>query len=78
MTSDAEWNQTIESNLTKGYGLRLLAAGITSNEAALKASLAMRALGRIGKAEGLAWLLDPENTWVTGQILGIDGGLGSR
>jgi NAD(P)-dependent dehydrogenase (short-subunit alcohol dehydrogenase family) len=25
----------------------------------------------------MAWLLDPENSWVTGQIIGVDGGLGS-
>ncbi len=58
-----------------------LAARITSNEAALKLSTGMHALGRIGKPEdvasGIAWLLDPENSWVTGQILGIDGGLGT-
>jgi NAD(P)-dependent dehydrogenase (short-subunit alcohol dehydrogenase family) len=58
-----------------------LAARITSNEAALKMSVGMHALGRIGKPEdvasGIAWLLDPENSWVTGQILGIDGGLGT-
>jgi NAD(P)-dependent dehydrogenase (short-subunit alcohol dehydrogenase family) len=41
----------------------------------------MHALGRIGEPEdvasGLAWLLDPAQSWVTGQILGIDGGLSS-
>jgi NAD(P)-dependent dehydrogenase (short-subunit alcohol dehydrogenase family) len=56
-----------------------LAARITSSEAALKASAAMHALGRIGQpadvASGIAWLLDPENSWVTGQVIGIDGGL---
>lgn len=58
-----------------------LAARITSSEAALKASASMHALGRIGRpgdvASGIAWLLDPENDWVTGQVLGIDGGLGA-
>ena len=58
-----------------------LAARITSNEAALKASTALHALGRIGRPEdvasGIAWLLDPANDWVTGQVLGIDGGLGT-
>jgi NAD(P)-dependent dehydrogenase (short-subunit alcohol dehydrogenase family) len=58
-----------------------LAARITASEAALKASAAMHALGRIGQtadvASGIAWLLDPENSWVTGQVIGIDGGLGT-
>jgi NAD(P)-dependent dehydrogenase (short-subunit alcohol dehydrogenase family) len=58
-----------------------LAARITSSETALKASAAMHALGRIGRpddvASAIVWFLDPENAWVTGQVLGIDGGLGS-
>jgi 3-oxoacyl-[acyl-carrier protein] reductase len=58
-----------------------LVARITSNEAARTASAAMHALGRIGRpddvASGIAWLLDPDNTWITGQVLGIDGGLGT-
>ncbi len=58
-----------------------LAARITANEASLKASISMHALGRIGRPEdvasGIMWLLDPANDWVTGQVLGIDGGLGS-
>jgi NAD(P)-dependent dehydrogenase (short-subunit alcohol dehydrogenase family) len=58
-----------------------LSTRITSNESALKASAAMHPLGRIGRPEdvasGIAWLLDPANNWVTGQVLGIDGGLGT-
>ncbi|MFM8394910.1 MAG: SDR family oxidoreductase, partial [Acidobacteriota bacterium] len=58
-----------------------LTSRITGNEMSLKASVAMHALGRIGEpddvAAGLAWLLDPSQQWVTGQIIGIDGGLGS-
>ena len=56
-----------------------LTARITENDAALKGSLAMHALGRIGEpadvASAMAWLLDPAQRWVTGQVLGIDGGL---
>jgi 3-oxoacyl-[acyl-carrier protein] reductase len=58
-----------------------LAARITGNEAALKASTAMHPLGRIGEPADVAslidWLLNPANAWITGQIIGIDGGLGS-
>jgi NAD(P)-dependent dehydrogenase (short-subunit alcohol dehydrogenase family) len=54
---------------------------ITSNEASLKASTAWHALGQIGQPEHVAsavdWLLDAEQSWVTGQVLGIDGGLGT-
>ena len=54
---------------------------ITGNEAALKASTRMHPLGRVGEPEeiasAVAWFLDPAQSWVTGQILGVDGGLGS-
>lgn len=58
-----------------------LASRFTSNEASLKASAAMHPLGRIGEASevasAMAWFLDPEQAWVTGQVLGVDGGMGS-
>lgn len=58
-----------------------LTARITGNEASLKASAAMHALGRVGAPEdiasSIAWLLDPANSWVTGQVIGVDGGLSS-
>ena len=51
----------------------------TSDAAAVSSQ--MHALGRIGEPEDVAraivWLLDPVNNWVTGQTIGVDGGLGS-
>ncbi|HMP73962.1 MAG TPA: SDR family oxidoreductase [Kiritimatiellia bacterium] len=56
-----------------------LSVKITSNEAALNASKAMHPLGRIGQPDDIAasleWLLNPAQRWITGQIIGIDGGL---
>jgi NAD(P)-dependent dehydrogenase (short-subunit alcohol dehydrogenase family) len=56
-----------------------MARRITENEGALKASIAMHPLGRIGNAReiaaAIAFLLAPENNWITGQTLGVDGGL---
>lgn len=58
-----------------------LSERITANPAGEAASLSMHALGRLGEpgdvASLVAWLLDEENTWVTGQVLGVDGGLGT-
>jgi len=56
-----------------------LTARLLASEAARATSLAMHPLGRLGTPEdvasALAWLLDPAQSWVTGQILGVDGGL---
>lgn len=58
-----------------------LASRITGSEAGRRASLAMHPLGRLGEpddvASAIAWLLDSRNDWVTGQVIGVDGGLGS-
>ena len=55
-------------------------ARLTSSEAGRKQSEAMHALGRLGQpddiAEAIGWLLDADRSgWVTGQVVGIDGGL---
>lgn len=56
-----------------------LAAGLVASELAEKASVAMHPLGRLGEpddvARAIAWLLDPQQSWVTAQVIGIDGGL---
>lgn len=56
-----------------------MAEGITSKDAALEASRKMHALGRVGEPEDIAaaamTFLDPKATWISGQVLGVDGGL---
>lgn len=54
---------------------------IWENPASATASSQLHALGRLGEPEQIAslvsWLVDAENDWITGQVIGIDGGLGS-
>lgn len=58
-----------------------MAAGITANPLMLKASASMHPLGRIGRPEEVAevvtWLVSDDSSWVTGQVIGVDGGLSS-
>lgn len=65
--------------VTPGLVRTPLTARLTASEASLKASTAMHPLGRIGEpgdvASAIAWLLDPQWRWVTGQVFGIDRGL---
>lgn len=53
---------------------------IWENPASAAASAQLHALGRLGEPEQVAslvnWLLDKGNDWITGQVIGIDGGLG--
>ena len=54
---------------------------IWTNEKSAEISRNMHALGRLGEPKDVAsllvWLLQPENDWVTGQVFGVDGGLGT-
>ncbi len=56
-----------------------LSASILQNEATRKTLSDMHPLGRIGKpcdvASAMAWFLDKKQSWVTGQVLGVDGGI---
>jgi NAD(P)-dependent dehydrogenase (short-subunit alcohol dehydrogenase family) len=56
-----------------------LASPLIKNEASRKVSEQMHPLGRIGRPEEIAravtFLLNPANEWITGQVLGVDGGL---
>lgn len=53
---------------------------LVDNERQADASRSMHVLDRFGQPEdvasAIAWLVDPTNDWVTGQVLAVDGGLG--
>ncbi len=56
-----------------------LASGILGSEPARKASEAMHPLKRIGQPEEIArmirTIIEPEGAWITGQVIGVDGGM---
>jgi NAD(P)-dependent dehydrogenase (short-subunit alcohol dehydrogenase family) len=54
---------------------------IWSQPKSAEASRSMHPIGRLGEPEDIArailWLASVEQSWVTGQVLGVDGGLGT-
>jgi NAD(P)-dependent dehydrogenase (short-subunit alcohol dehydrogenase family) len=52
---------------------------VWENEKGAEASRAMHPLGRLGNAgdiaSAIAWLLNPDQTWITAQTIAVDGGL---
>jgi NAD(P)-dependent dehydrogenase (short-subunit alcohol dehydrogenase family) len=55
-----------------------LAAGFTANEATAQAIAALHPLQRLGEVDDVAalgaLLVAPDSSWITGQIIGVDGG----
>jgi len=75
---------------SRGIRINAIAPGLVKSEMTRKLwktqeaadiSSRMHALGRLGEpdevAAAIAFLLDPANCWITGQTIGVDGGLGS-
>ena len=58
-----------------------LAAGLLSSDDKKEASNQRHPLGRYGKPDDIAsmahFLLTPDASWMTGQVIGIDGGIGA-
>jgi len=56
-------------------------AALTGSEQALRISERMHPVGRIGKPDEIAslvsWLISPAASWMTGQVIAHDGGMGT-
>ena len=57
-----------------------LTENLWGNPRSAEVSLSMHPIGRFGQPEDIArailWLASPNQSWVTGQTIGVDGGLG--
>ncbi len=73
-------NNNIRVNVVSpGLTCTELTRRIWENATNAAASAEMHALGRLGQPQHIAsavtWLLDPQNDWITGDVLHVDGGL---
>jgi NAD(P)-dependent dehydrogenase (short-subunit alcohol dehydrogenase family) len=58
-----------------------LAGALLNSPEKMEAGAKRHPLGRVGQSDDIAnlasFLLSPVNSWITGQIIGVDGGIGS-
>ena len=78
----AEWAPGIRVNaIAPSITDTSLAKRLLSNDAKREASAARHPLKRIGKPEDIAnaasYLLQEESSWITGQVIPVDGGIGT-
>jgi NAD(P)-dependent dehydrogenase (short-subunit alcohol dehydrogenase family) len=76
--SYASWNVRVNV-VAPGMTDTPLTASLLANEGSRQASEKLHALGRVGAADDVAraisFLVDPKNSFVTGEVLAVDGGL---